>query len=78
MARRLGRVLEEWLKYRTESAPDRGALADLSRQVAALSQHISALDDRFELLSERQDFMESLSENRRVDMERAARLESRD
>lgn len=72
ITRRLGRALEEWIRFRTEGAPERSDLAQLSETVASLARHVEALDDRFQLMAERQDFMESLTEARRAGAETRA------
>jgi hypothetical protein len=64
ITRRLGRVLEEWVQLRREGAPERGAVDDLVGEVRSLSRHVEALDDRLQILSERQEFTESLVESR--------------
>jgi len=64
ITRRLGRVLEEWVKMRSEGAPQRGAIDDLVGEVRSLSRHVEALDDRMQILADRQDFTESLVEAR--------------
>jgi hypothetical protein len=64
ITRRLGRVLEEWVQLRREGAPERGAVDDLVGEVRSLSRHVEALDDRMQILSERQEFTESLVESR--------------
>ncbi|MCZ6477548.1 MAG: hypothetical protein O6851_04455, partial [Gemmatimonadetes bacterium] len=62
LSRRLGRVLEEWIKLRQETSPDRDTLARLENEVRELRQSVEAGDQRMGLLAERQDFMESLVE----------------
>ncbi len=64
ITRRLGRVLEEWVKMRSEEAPERGAIDDLVGEVRSLGRHVEALDDRMQILADRQDFTESLVEAR--------------
>lgn len=64
VTRRLGRVLEEWVKMRSEGAPQRGAIDDLVGEVRSLGRHVEALDDRMQILADRQDFTESLVEAR--------------
>ena len=60
ITRRLGRALEEWIRLRSEGAPDRSAIERLGEDVRNLARHVEAMDDRLQLLSERQDFTESL------------------
>ncbi len=62
LSRRLGRVLEEWIKLRQETSPDRDTLARLENEVRELRQSVEGGDQRMGLLAERQDFMESLVE----------------
>ena len=65
LSRRLGRVLEEWIKMRHESSPDRDRLERLELGVREIRQLVEGIDQRTELLAERQDFMESLIEAKR-------------
>jgi hypothetical protein len=65
LSRRLGRVLEEWMKMRHESSPDRDRLERLELGVREIRQLVEGIDQRTELLAERQDFMESLIEAKR-------------
>ncbi len=62
LSRRLGRVLEEWIKLRQDTSPDRDTLARLENEVRELRQSVEGGDQRMGLLAERQDFMESLIE----------------
>jgi hypothetical protein len=64
VTRRLGRVLEEWVKMRREGAPDRAALDGVTEELRSLGRHVEALDDRMQILTDRQDFTESLIESR--------------
>ncbi len=64
VTRRLGRVLEEWVKMRREGAPDRAALDGVTEELRSLGRHVEALDDRMQILNDRQDFTESLIESR--------------
>jgi hypothetical protein len=64
VTRRLGRVLEEWMKMRREGAPDRAALDGVTEELRSLGRHVEALDDRMQILTDRQDFTESLIESR--------------
>ena len=66
LSRRLGRVLEEWIKLRQETSPDRDTLARLENEVRELRQSVEAGDQRMGLLAERQDFMESLVEAKKT------------
>lgn len=60
ITRRLGRALEEWIRIRAEGAADQTQIDQLGEQIRALGRHVEALDDRLRLMSERQDFTESL------------------
>ena len=64
ITRRLGRVLEEWMKMRQEGAPDRATLDGVTEELRSLGRHVEALDDRMQILADRQDFTESLIESR--------------
>ncbi len=66
LSRRLGRVLEEWIKLRQETSPDRDTLARLETEVRELRQSVEGGDQRMGLLAERQDFMESLVEAKKT------------
>lgn len=64
ITRRLGRALEVWINIRAEGAADSAQVDGLREEVRALARHVEALDDRLQLVSERQDFTESLVERR--------------
>ncbi len=66
LSRRLGRVLEEWIKLRQETSPDRDTLARLDNEVRELRRSVEGGDQRMGLLAERQDFMESLVEAKKT------------
>ncbi len=66
LSRRLGRVLEEWIKLRQETSPDRDTLARLENDVREVRQFVEGGDQRMGLLAERQDFMESLVEAKKT------------
>ena len=66
LSRRLGRVLEEWIKLRQDTSPDRDTLARLENEVRELRQSVEGGDQRMGLLAERQDFMESLVEAKKT------------
>ncbi len=66
LSRRLGRVLEEWIKLRQETSPDRDTLARLESEVREVRQFVEGVDQRMRLLAERQDFMESLIEAKKT------------
>ena len=60
ITRRLGRVMEEWIRIRAEGAADQVSVDRMSEEIRALGRHVEALEDRLQLLAERQDFTESL------------------
>ena len=66
LSRRFGRVLEEWIKLRQETSPDRDTLARLENEVREVRQSVEGGDQRMGLLAERQDFMESLVEAKKT------------
>ena len=66
LSRRLGRVLEEWIKLRQETSPDRDTLARLENEVREVRRFVEGVDQRVGLLAERQDFMESLIEAKKT------------
>jgi hypothetical protein len=67
LSRRLGRVLEEWIKLRHESSPDRDRLERLELGVLEIRQLVEGIDQRMALMGERQDFMESLIESKKAE-----------
>ncbi len=66
LSRRLGRVLEEWIKLRQDTSPDRDTLARLENDVREVRRFVEGVDQRVGLLAERQDFMESLVEAKKT------------
>jgi hypothetical protein len=66
LSRRLGRVLEEWIKLRQDTSPDRDMLARLENDVREVRRFVEGVDQRVGLLAERQDFMESLIEAKKT------------
>ena len=66
LSRRIGRVLEEWIKLRQDASPDRDTLARLESEVREARQFVEGVDQRMGLLAERQDFMESLVEAKKT------------
>jgi hypothetical protein len=65
ISRRLGKALEEWVKLRHETAPEREILARIGDELRGVRHQLEGVDQRVELLAERQDFTESLIETRR-------------
>jgi hypothetical protein len=64
ISRRLGKALEEWVKLRHETSPDRDALARIEGGLLEIRQHIESLDQRVDLIGDRQDFTERLIETK--------------
>lgn len=67
LSRRLGKVMEEWIQLRHESSPDRERLERIEDGLRLLHQEVESLDQRVHLVGERQDFLESLAEARKID-----------
>ena len=65
ISRRLGKVLEEWVKLRNEASPDRDRVARLEYETREIRYLVESIDSRLELIGERQDFVESLIETRK-------------
>lgn len=66
IVRRLGNVLEEWVRMRKESLPERESLERIEAAIHACGSRISSLEQRMDLAAERQDFVESLMDQRRL------------
>jgi hypothetical protein len=60
-------VLEEWIRLRHESLPDKDRLERLELGVLEIRQLVEGIDQRMGLLGERQDFMESLIESKKAE-----------
>jgi hypothetical protein len=67
LSRRLGKVMEEWIQLRQDSSPDRERLERIEAGLRLLHGEVESLDRRMQLMGDRQDFIESLSEARRSD-----------
>jgi predicted nucleic acid-binding Zn-ribbon protein len=65
IARRLGKAIEEWVKIRHESSPERDLLARIEVELLELRNQFDGLDQRLDFLSERQEFTESLIDQKR-------------
>ena len=65
LSRRLGKVMEEWIQLRHDSSPDRGRLERIEDGLRLLHGEVESLDQRMQLVGERQDFLESLTEPRK-------------
>lgn len=68
LSRRLGRVMEEWIQLRHEASPDRDRLGRIEDGLRKLHGEVESLEQRMQLMGDRQDFMESLSEARRTEL----------
>jgi hypothetical protein len=65
ISRRLGRAIEEWIKIRRENSPERDLLARVEVELLELRNQFDALDQRVDFLAERQEFTESLIDQKR-------------
>ena len=65
ISRRLGGVMEEWIKLKRETSPDRERLSNLEQTLHEVRHLVESVNQRVTLLSERQDFMESLIESKK-------------
>ncbi len=64
ITKRLGRLLEEWIVLRKGSLPEQEALARIEGAFGDMQRQIGSLEQRVDLISERQDFTESLLHRR--------------
>jgi len=60
LSRRLGKAIEEWIKIRHESSPERDLLARIEVELLEIRNQVEGLDQRLDFLAERQEFTESL------------------
>ena len=65
ISRRLGKAIEEWVKMRHERSPERELLARIEVDLLELRNQFDGLDQRIDFLAERQEFTESLVDQRR-------------
>ncbi len=65
ISRRLGKAIEEWVKLRHERSPERDLLARIEVELLELRNQVEALDQRVDFISERQEFTESLIDQKR-------------
>lgn len=65
LSRRLGRVMEEWIQLRHDSSPDRERLERIEAGLRLMHGEVEAMEQRMQLMGERQDFLESLTESGR-------------
>ncbi len=60
ISRRLGKAIEEWIKIRHESTPQRDLLARIEVELIEMRNQVEGMDQRLDFLAERQEFTESL------------------
>jgi hypothetical protein len=65
ISRRLGKALEEWVKIRHESTPERDLLARIEVELLEIRNQVDGMDQRLDFLAERQEFTESLIDQKR-------------
>jgi hypothetical protein len=65
ISRRLGKALEEWVKIRHESSPERDLLARIEVELLEIQNQVDGMDKRLDFLAERQEFTESLIDQKR-------------
>jgi hypothetical protein len=65
ISRRLGKAIEEWVKIRHESSPERDLLARIEVDLLELRNQFDGLDQRLDFIAERQEFTESLIDQKR-------------
>ena len=65
ISRRLGKALEEWVKIRHESSPERDLLARIEVELLEIQSQVDGMDKRMDFLAERQEFTESLIDQKR-------------
>ena len=55
ISRRLGKAIEEWVKIRHESLPERDLLARIEVELVEIRNQFDGMDQRMDFLAERQD-----------------------
>jgi len=65
ISRRLGKALEEWVAIRHERSPERDLLARIEVQLVEIRNQVDGMDQRMDFLAERQEFTESLIDQKR-------------
>ena len=65
ISRRLGKALEEWVKIRHESSPERDLLARIEVELLEIQSQVDGMDKRMDFLAERQEFTELLIDQKR-------------
>lgn len=62
LVRRLGGLMEEWIRERRTVRAEQAQLTQLGAAISSLREEVSSLERRLELVSERQAFTERLLE----------------
>ncbi len=65
ISRRLGKAIEEWIKIRHETSPERDLLARIEVELVEIRNQVDGMDQRLDFLAERQEFTESLIDQKR-------------
>jgi hypothetical protein len=65
ISRRLGKALEEWVQIRHERSPERDLLARIEVELVEIRNQVDQMDQRMDFLAERQEFTESLIDQKR-------------
>ena len=65
ISRRIGKAIEEWVKIRHESTPERDLLARIQVELVEIRNQFDGLDQRVDFLADRQEFTESLIDQKR-------------
>ncbi len=62
LARRLGDVMDQWLRIRRSELADENLLGEIHSELGGLSGSLETVADRLDRLEERQEFTETLIE----------------
>lgn len=65
ISRRLGKAIEEWVRIRREATPERDLLARIEVELIEMRNQFEGLEQRLDFLAERQEFTESLIDQKR-------------
>ena len=65
ISRRIGKAIEEWVKIRHESTPERDLQARIEVELVEIRNQFDGLDQRVDFLADRQEFTESLIDQKR-------------
>jgi len=65
ISRRLGKAIEEWVKMRHERSPERELLARIEVEILEVRNQVEGFEKRLDFLAERQEFTESLIDQKR-------------